>query len=1168
MTSPLIARLEKHPTWQLLAGVGVLIVITTELIVAAIGMLLYGGIRQDFLLTGLMACVLVVPTAMMLIHRLRQSLAEIAASRTVNNLELASIAAQCIFWELDLRSGQFDYDNEKISLLGLEFSQPPHNIETWIKLVHPDEQAVFMEKFHAALLPDSAGFDMEYRFSPIPDSLQQSGAWQQEDGWSHSGSWGWLHTKGKVIRRDAEGQPLRAAGITMNVSVRKTAELQSLNAQKRFELIFNSNPDAMVISRLPEGIITHVNDAFVIGSGYSRPEAIGKTTVELGLWSHQERQKMADAIGRDGACRAMEFDFTMKNGEQRTGSFSAVVCRLEGLPHLVSTVHDITERKQAALKLQRNESLLRTTLDSTEEGILMVASDGSLLSSNRRFAELWQLPPEIADSEQSERRLKHVMKQLADPQAFVERVRQLNAGNEESHDTLHFRDGRVFARYTRALTLDGERGRIWCFRDITQQKHNEQALLASEQKMRTILDNVDAYIYLKDAAGRYLFANRLVRELWQAEMPDIIGFGDEKFFDAATTANIRANDQRVLQHGETLRAEETNTVLETGKNATFLSTKLPLRDETGQIYALCGISTDITARKLAELQLADREAQLRTLVEAVPDFVQLKDGAGRWLIANTVCLRFFGLEGLAWQNLTEAEIVRRHPQLAISLPSSHMEDEEAWQAGELFRFEKSIADANGEAHHFDVLKAPLFDEQGGRKALVIVARDITEKKRSEEQIWRQANFDALTSLPNRRMFHDRLMQDLKKAHRTGLKLALLFLDLDHFKEVNDTLGHDAGDALLIDAAYRIVACVRDSDTVARLGGDEFTIILTGLEDSSVVERITTDIIHSLGQPVHLGNDTAYVSASIGVTIYPDDGLDLDTLLKNADQAMFAAKQAGRNRHSYFTNALQEAAQHRQQLIGDLRIALQQGQFQLYYQPIVELATGKVGKAECLLRWLHPVRGFVSPEEFIPLAEDSGLILEIGEWVFAQAARQLSHCRTYCGQGFQLSVNVSPVQFHNTLKQKQWMDILASHQLQGDNIVVEITEGLLLETSDKVIEQLLAFRDAGIQVAIDDFGTGYSTLSYLNKLDIDYLKIDQSFIRNLSTDSSEMALVEGIIVMAHKLGLKVIAEGVESAEQNALLQAVNCDYVQGNHYSRPMPADQLEAWLQARRATLG
>lgn len=460
----------------------------------------------------------------------------------------------------------------------------------------------------------------------------------------------------------------------------------------------------------------------------------------------------------------------------------------------------------------------------------------------------------------------------------------------------------------------------------------------------------------------------------------------------------------------------------------------------------------------------------------------------------------------------------------------------------------------------------IFDKEGAIHRHVAIFSDISERKQSEELIWKQANYDPLTNLPNRRMFRDRLEQEIKNAHRADTMLALLFIDLDLFKEVNDTLGHGMGDLLLQEAAHRIGVCVRESDTVARLGGDEFMVILSQLPDTSSIDKLAQNILALLAEPYLLGAETAYVSASIGITVYPSDAIEAEQLVRNADQAMYVAKNEGRNRFSYFTRSLQVAAQTRLKLINDLRGALLANQFKMFFQPIVDLATGRIHKVEALLRWDHPARGMVSPLEFISLAEETGLISEIGNWVFKESARWAKRWVALYRQDFQVSVNVSPVQFKDEGNYiDAWLTYLDEIGLSGKNIVVEITEGLLLNADSGVIDKLLKFRDADIQVAIDDFGTGYSSLSYLKKFHIDYLKIDQSFIRNLETDPSDMALSEAIIVMAHKLGLQVIAEGVEMAGQRNLLVAAGCDYIQGYLVCHPLPAEELEELLLTQSA---
>jgi diguanylate cyclase (GGDEF)-like protein len=445
-----------------------------------------------------------------------------------------------------------------------------------------------------------------------------------------------------------------------------------------------------------------------------------------------------------------------------------------------------------------------------------------------------------------------------------------------------------------------------------------------------------------------------------------------------------------------------------------------------------------------------------------------------------------------------------------------------------------------------------------RQACLTAVVDITDKKRAEEIILKQANIDTLTELPNRRMFFDRLGQAIKKSHREGKQLALMFLDLDHFKDINDTLGHDIGDGLLKKTTQRLQACIRETDTLARLGGDEFTVIMGELDDLKSVERVAQSILQSMTASFQLKNEHCYVSFSIGIALYPDDANDVDDLLKKADQAMYAAKQQGRNRMCFNAPAMQEAVETRLKLVNDLHDALATHQFWVAYQPIVELATGDIHKAEALIRWQHPTLGLISPAEFIPIAEETGMIIAIGEWVFHQAAQQVEQWRMHGHPLFQISVNKSPAQFGEN--QTDWFQYLKHLGLPGTCIVVEITEGLLLDVSPIVAAKLLAFRDTGMQVSLDDFGTGYLSLSFLKKFHIDYLKIDQNFICHLTTNLTDFTLCEAIILMAHKLGMKVIAEGIETPEQRDLLLLAGCDYGQGYLFSKPVSAEEFEKFF--------
>ena len=551
--------------------------------------------------------------------------------------------------------------------------------------------------------------------------------------------------------------------------------------------------------------------------------------------------------------------------------------------------------------------------------------------------------------------------------------------------------------------------------------------------------------------------------------------------------------------------------------------------------------------------LVSSEQESRTLIENSQDSILRYDKDCRLIYANPASNLMTGR--------AQIDLFGKLPSEFIGGPDSQIYEtklQEVLATGNNTKFELSWTDIDGRDFCSLIQFTAELDTNGSVETILAVGRDITERIEFEKRIWRQANLDDLTSLPNRRMFQDRLVHDTKLSQRSGYSMVLMLIDLDHFKEVNDTMGHDQGDMLLVEAAYRIVSCVRDLDTVARIGGDEFAIILPDMENTLVIERVAKDILSKLAKPFTIGNSESFISASIGISLYPNDTTDLDVLLKNADQAMYLAKNGGRNRYEYFTSHLNEQAQKRLWLTNDLRAALAEEQFHVYYQPIVELSSGRVFKAEALIRWHHPERGIIYPSDFIEIAEKTGLIVPIGDYVFKKAVTQSIIWRKKFNANFQISVNKSPVQIRNiSMPFKPWDEQLQQLGITGECVAVEITEGIMLLGESKIEEKLHKFRKSGIQVSIDDFGTGYSSLSYLKKFEIDFLKIDKSFVQNLDTDNKDLALCEAIIVMAHKLGLSVIVEGVESEVQRDLLLRAKCDFAQGYFYSKPLPPEQFE-----------
>jgi diguanylate cyclase (GGDEF)-like protein/PAS domain S-box-containing protein len=484
----------------------------------------------------------------------------------------------------------------------------------------------------------------------------------------------------------------------------------------------------------------------------------------------------------------------------------------------------------------------------------------------------------------------------------------------------------------------------------------------------------------------------------------------------------------------------------------------------------------------------------------------------------------------------------------------------------VLHFETVLRSKSGRQVNVSLSISPTVDENGRIVGASSIARDITERFRSQHVMWLQSNYDSLTGMPKRALFDERLEKTIAEAPAEGARLAVLYIDLDHFKQVNDALGRIAGDQVIAAAAGRIRDGLRGSDSVARLSGDEFVVLLSPAAGGDEIERVAKRVMEHLREPFQIEEEMVYISCSIGCSMYPQHGANAEELVRHADLAMFDAKNAGRNRLRFFAQPLEVSAQEQLKLGAALRMAVAQHELALVYQPVVCLRTGQVHKCEALIRWHHPERGLVSPAQFIPLAESTGAIHDIGDWVFHEVTRQLQLWQARFGPDFQVSLNVSPLQLAPGAQDVgDWVRALRAAGVAGNSLVVEITESLMVQPEAGIAARLHALREAGVQLAIDDFGTGYSNLNNLSQMDLSYLKVDQSFTRRLGQPGRDHALVQAIVAMARSLGLQVIAEGVETQEQAAVLRQLGCDYGQGYLYARPMPAADLERYITQQRA---
>lgn len=572
-------------------------------------------------------------------------------------------------------------------------------------------------------------------------------------------------------------------------------------------------------------------------------------------------------------------------------------------------------------------------------------------------------------------------------------------------------------------------------------------------------------------------------------------------------------------------------------------------------YALKNFELE-AQRKRAEEALRESEQRLRTIIETGPESIMVVGSDGRIMEMNAT--------GLAMLEADSIEEVQQHNLVDFILSEYHdsfFAMHKRVMGGESCIFEFEIKGVKGTRHWLETHAAPLSDADGKITMLLGITRDITARKEAENRIQYLAHFDALTGLPNRVQLNNHAKHVISLAHRSQVPVTLMFLDLDHFKDINDTLGHSVGDALLVELAKRLRLVLREEDMVSRLGGDEFIFLLYSV-DALEASHVAQKLLDVVAEPCKIEQYDLNITCSIGIALYPGDGTDLEALSKSADSAMYRAKHEGRHGYSFFTAEMQTRSARHLKVVNALRQAIDRDQLQIYYQPQISARDGHIIGVEALLSWTHPELGSVSPAEFIPAAEESGLILPIGEWVLRHAVRQAKSWMQNGLAPMGMAVNLSVVQFRYPDLPNLITRILDEEGLLPEYLELELTEGVAMHDPQKAIAVMNRLHERGVRMSIDDFGTGFSSLSHLKKFKVCKLKIDQSFVRDICTDPEDRAIVSAVINMAKSLGLKTIAEGVETAGQLAFLLEQGCDELQGYYYCKPLPADQFEEFARS------
>ena len=694
--------------------------------------------------------------------------------------------------------------------------------------------------------------------------------------------------------------------------------------------------------------------------------------------------------------------------------------------------------------------------------------------------------------------------------------------------------------------------------DVERRLTGDAGLALERVLLKAIINQVPELLYAKDTKGRFMAANDVVaRDNGLKRAEELIGKTDFDLFPADVAQGFFDVEQEIIASGKPMVDMEELRVDESGGTKWLLTTKVPMKDDRGEIVGLIGVARNITERKRAEQDSKAERALFRAMIDQVPDYLFIKDTQSRFVVANRAVAADLGLK--PEDLIGKSDFDLHPPELARQF---FADEQKVISSGKpTIDIDEFIVDTDGAQKWLSTSKLPLRNDENEIIGIVGICRDVTARKRAEDQIHFMAHHDALTGLPNRTLLMDRLTQALLQAQRNGSRVTVIFIDLDNFKLVNDSLGHNAGDTLLKTVAERMVKCVRATDTVVRLGGDEFVVLLIDQADSPVVATVVLDKLRAaIAEPVPVGGQTFRVTCSIGLATFPGDGADAETLLMNADVAMYQAKDKGRDNFQFYTAEMNVTAHERRVLQEGLRIALVRNEFALVYQPQVDLQTGLVFAVEALVRWHHPEFGVIAPAKFIPMAEESGLIVPLGDWVLREACRQNKAWQNAGMPHITVCVNVSARQF----REKNWVKRVAHalHEtgLEAKYLELELTESLLMQDVNQAIATMQELQAIGVQFSIDDFGTGYSSLSALKSFPVARLKIDQSFVRNLPHDANDRSIATAVISLGQKLNMKVIAEGVETDEQMAFLVDQKCDEIQGYHFSKPIESDAIAVML--------
>lgn len=962
---------------------------------------------------------------------------------------------------------------------------------------------------------------------------------------------------------DLDGQAFLLCTF-LDTSERKRVEAALRGSEEKFAQAFLHTPDAVVITDKASGRFIEVNPAFERQFGWKSGETLGLTSLQLGIWADpHDRQRMLDAV-RQGCLNELEVRLYSRDGSVSNNLLFGGEIQLDGSTCLVLTVRDITQQRAQEQALKSSQERLNLALDSADLGTWDWHIPSNMLFASSRASTLHGLRQEPFHGD-FHAFFSHVPP--GDRRAMRQTYHLLTQGTEQDFQVTYraiYSNKEVHYLESTAKLYRDEQGKplrmAGILIDISERVQREQRLAASEEKFATLFQaSPDPICVSRIRDGIFVEINDSFSAAFGWTPQEIVGrCGAELNFWVENDERERLYAKLTAQQG--LDNEQARYRTKSGAELTCVVSSRFIRVDR----QLCILTTlrDVGERLQAEVALQASQEKFAKAFHSSPDAITITErDTARYIEVNE---GFYRLTGYS------AEEVIGHTALELNVwadPRQRQEMLEILQRdGRVTHKEMLGKHRDGSIRTVEVSVEPI--DLNGLDCLLLTARDVSLLKDAQAQIQHLAYHDSLTNLPNRALLMDRLTQQIALLKRHDLRGALLFLDLDHFKHINDSLGHPVGDSVLKLVTARLEASIREEDTVARLGGDEFVILLSGLEGPRATVTLQARAVAEklrmlLAEPMLIDGHRLQVTPSIGIALIPDHGATPADLLKRADIALYRAKDSGRNTVQLFHRTMQEAASERLRLENDLRLALARGEFELYFQAQADARSGQIIGAEVLLRWLHPTLGAQSPAVFIHVLEESGLILEVGGWVLAEschACAQLLDEGLVDAQNFSLCVNISPRQFrHNDFVERVESSLRGS-ALPASMLKLEITEGIVIQNIEDTIVKMNHLKKLGVSFAMDDFGTGYSSLTYLKRLPVDLLKIDQSFVRDAPSDANDAEIIRAIVAMARSLGLAIIAEGVEQQEQLDFLQQQDCHLYQGYLFSKPLPLGEFRALL--------